>query len=121
MWSPSLPFGPAGTQCVAPSSGDEHLVAAVHEVGDEQDDEQLEVPRRLLVGAGVAVAVAVIRVIRGVERGAARRAGPLGGHGRRRPVALAVVAPGHQLLLLRTRSFSGVDPKSNASRIERSR
>ena len=93
---------------------------AVHEVDDEQHDQQLgsatgRPPRRHRWPERA-------RALPGRRRSPGTR--PPAVHRRRRPVLRAVLAPGHvgtYSVRLRTRSFSGVAPKSNASRMLRSR
>src|SRR3954454_14497706 len=111
----------------------EELDDPPREVQRQQDDEHLEVPRRLgrvllaILAGGQLLEVDVLRrdplCRRLLQCPPARRARAVRVHRRRREVAGAVLAPGHggYSVRLRTRSFSGVAPKSNASRMLRSR
>ena len=104
------------TYSTARASGEEHLEEAPAEVDDEGDDEQLEVPRCLLLALGASVGAGASRSRRtsGTPPPASSPTAPSTS---RSPHTRAWRHPVRR----RTRSFSGVEPNPNASRIDRSR
>ena len=105
------------TYSTARASGEEHLEEAPAEVDDEGDDEELEVPRRLLLALGASSRRRCLEVATACRARPPPASSPTAPSTSRSPRTRAWRHPVRR----RTRSFSGVDPNPNASRIDRSR